>query len=141
MTLRYAFGLCFLVLAGCTKQSDRTEQATASPASASAESMLKPASFNTSGAPTVEFSVPDMMCPDGCGLKVKEILSEQPGAKEVMVDFDSKTATVAVEEGKFESDKAVAALVDHSFNNSKLNSDPAAGGQVTPAPAQPVVTQ
>ena len=38
------------------------------------------------------------MCPDGCGEKVKEILSEQPGAKEVVVDFDTKTATVAVED-------------------------------------------
>jgi copper chaperone CopZ len=78
--------------------------------------------FNVSGAPTVEFSAPDMMCPESCAVKVKEILSEQPGAKEVVVDFDSKTATVAVEEGKFDADAAIAALVDHGFDHSTLKS-------------------
>ena len=33
---------------------------------------LSAASFNSEHAPTVEFSVPDMMCPDGCGVAVKE---------------------------------------------------------------------
>ncbi len=78
--------------------------------------------FNVSGAPTVEFSVPDMMCPESCAVKVKEILSEQPGAKEVVVDFDAKTATVAIEEGKFDADAAIAALVDHGFDHSTLKS-------------------
>ena len=68
---------------------------------------------------TVAFNVPDMMCPEGCGEKVKEILSEQPGAKEVIVDFDAKTATVAIgRRQKFDADAAVAALVDHRFKNS-----------------------
>ena len=76
--------------------------------------------FNVAGAPTVEFNVPDMMCPEGCGAKTKEILSEQPGAKEVVINFDAKTATVAIEEGKFDPDAAIAALVDHGFENSTL---------------------
>ena len=81
-------------------------------------------SFNTAGAPTVAFNAPDMMCPDGCGVKVKEILSEQPGVKEVVVDFDGKTATVAVEDGgKFDASAAVAALVDHGFKNSAVKGD------------------
>jgi len=63
-----------------------------------------------------------MMCPESCAVKVKEILSEQPGAKEVVVDFDSKTATVAIEEGKFDADAAIAALVDHGFDHSTLKS-------------------
>ena len=71
--------------------------------------------------PTVAFSVPDMMCPEGCGEKTKEILSEQAGAKEVVVDFDAKTATVAIEDGgKFDASAAVAALVDHGFKNSSV---------------------
>jgi copper chaperone CopZ len=78
------------------------------------------ASFNKAGAPTVEFSVPDMMCPEGCGAKVKEILSEQPGATDVYVDFPNKTATVAVDKDKFDTGKAIAALVDHQFNHSAL---------------------
>jgi copper chaperone CopZ len=79
--------------------------------------------FNVEGAPTVEFSVPDMMCPESCAVKTKEILSEQPGAKEVVVDFDSKTATVAIENGKFDAEAAIAALVDHGFEHSTLKSE------------------
>ncbi len=79
-----------------------------------------PLAFNATGAPTVEISVPDMMCEDSCAVKAKEILSEIPGAREVIVDFDAKTATVAIDEGEFDADAAVAALVDHSFVHSTL---------------------
>lgn len=96
-------------------------EATVAPADISAQSTTATA-FNVAGAPTVEFSVPDMMCPESCAVKTKEILSEQPGAKEVVVDFDSKTATVAIEEGKFDADAAIAALVDHGFDHSTLTS-------------------
>lgn len=82
--------------------------------------------FNASGAPTVEFEVPDMMCPESCAVKTREILSEQPGAKEVVVDFDTKTATVAIEPGQFDADAAIAALVDHGFDHSQLKSAAAA---------------
>jgi copper chaperone CopZ len=89
----------------------------------SAASKATPAVFNESGAPTVVFNAPDMMCPEGCGAKVKEILSGQPGAKEVLVDFDAKTATVAIDkDANFDSDAAVAALADHGFKNSSLKS-------------------
>jgi hypothetical protein len=81
---------------------------------------LSSASFNPEHAPTVEFSVPDMMCPDGCGVAVKNIMAKQPGAKDVFVDFEGKTVKVAIEEGKFDSDKALAALVDKQFSNSAL---------------------
>src|SRR5436190_7428896 len=87
---------------------------------------VTPVSFNIAGAPTVQFSVPDMMCPEGCGVKVKEILSKQPGAKDVLVDFDSKTATVAIDKDKFDARKAVAALVDCQFNHSTLKNANAA---------------
>lgn len=81
--------------------------------------------FNVSGAPTIEFNAPDMMCPEGCGAKVKEILSELPGAKEVVINFEAKTATVAVDKDKFDAEAAIAALVDHGFENSTLKSDDA----------------
>jgi copper chaperone CopZ len=93
--------------------------------------------FNTAGAPTVEFSVPDMMCPEGCGEKTKEILSGLPGAKEVVINFDAKTATVAVEEGKFDSDAAIAALVDHGFDHSTLKSDQADDAAAVEPAVQP----
>lgn len=91
------------------------------------------AAFNTAGAPTVEFSAPDMMCAESCAKKVKEILLGQPGAKEVVVDFDAKTAKVAVEkDGKFDANAAIAALVDHGFKNSAIKS-----GASQPAVAKP----
>ena len=74
--------------------------------------------------------------PEGCGAKVKEILSGQPGAKEVVVNFDAKTATVAIDkDAKFDSNAAVAALVDHGFKNSSVKSDKSADGQPTTSPA------
>jgi copper chaperone CopZ len=79
--------------------------------------------FNVDGAPTVEFNVPDMMCPTSCVAKTREILSQQPGAKDVLVDFETKTAIVAVEAGKFDADQAIAALVDHGFDHSTLKTD------------------
>jgi copper chaperone CopZ len=84
------------------------------------------AAFNPEGAPTVEFSVPDMMCPEGCGQKVMEILASRPGAKDAVVDFEAKIATVAVDEPEFDADAALAALVDHGFDHSKLKSNAAA---------------
>jgi copper chaperone CopZ len=111
---RVASPLAILVLlVGCS-QSTSTSSSPAESATAVA--------FNVAGAPTVEFSVPDMMCAESCAVKVKEILSEQPGAKEVVVDFDSKTATVAIEKGKFDPQAAIAALVDHAFDHSTLKS-------------------
>ena len=85
--------------------------------------------FNAAGAPTVEFSVPDMMCPDSCAVKTKEILAEQRGARDVLVDFETKTATVVIEEGQFDADAALAALLDHGFDHSTLNGGAAAKPQ------------
>jgi copper chaperone CopZ len=90
-----------------------------------------PAIFNASNSPTVSFSVPDMMCADGCGAAVEATLAKQSGALDVQVDFDTKTATVAVDEDKFDADKAVAALVDKMFPNSKLKSAESVGPQST----------
>ena len=112
--IRYAFAvLCVSLVIGCQRQPASMPKATSD--------AVTTTSFNAAGAPTVEFSAPDMMCPEGCGTKVKEILSEQPGAKEVVVDFDSKTAKVAIDkDGKFDANAAVAALVDHGFKNSTV---------------------
>jgi copper chaperone CopZ len=116
--------LFFGLLAGCGSDIDTSTVAT-------------PVAFNTAGAPTVEFNVPDMMCPEGCGEKTKEILSEQPGAKEVVINFEAKTATVAIEDGKFDKDAAIAALVDHGFEHSTLKSDDAESEAVAETPAKP----
>jgi copper chaperone CopZ len=105
MAFRLSF-VAFLVLyvAGCSDSSAE----------------VSPAAFAAANEHVVEFSVPDMMCPEGCGVEVKKILSQQPGAKDVLVDFEHKTAIVAVDEDKFDADAALAALVDQMFANSKL---------------------
>jgi copper chaperone CopZ len=107
------------------------------------EAATTPAAFNADGAPTVQFSVPDMMCPESCAVKVKEILSEQPGAKDVVVDFDSKTATVAIDKDKFDADAAIAALVDHAYDHSTLKpaaDDAKAAPVKTEQPAKPAAS-
>ncbi|MEM9660032.1 MAG: heavy-metal-associated domain-containing protein, partial [Planctomycetota bacterium] len=78
------------------------------------------ADFNVDGAPTVVFSVPDMMCEESCVPAVQKILAGQPGVEEVHVALDSKTATVAVDEQSFDADAAIAALVDMQFTNTAV---------------------
>jgi copper chaperone CopZ len=79
----------------------------------------QPAAFNTAGAPTVQFSVPDMVC-ESCSEAVHSTLATQPGAKEVVVDLEKKVATVAVDEAAFNEEAAVAALLDKQFTKAKL---------------------
>jgi copper chaperone CopZ len=115
MTRFIVLAAILLLAVGCSQSNQQTGEISKS---------TTPVSFNTAGAPTVVFNAPDMMCPEGCGAKVKEILSGQPGAKEVVVNFDAKTATVAIDkDGKFDADAAVAALADHGFKNSSLKSN------------------
>lgn len=86
-------------------------------------SLANAVAFNAEGAPTVEFSVPDMMCEDSCVPTVRETLAAQPGVKEVKVELASKTATVSVDEEKFDPKAAVAALVDLQFTQTTLLDD------------------
>ena len=68
---------------------------------------------------------------NGGGLRIGDV-AKQAGVKDVLVDFDTKTATVAIEEGKFDSEAAIAALVDKQFDNSTLKN---AAASVEPASA------
>lgn len=79
-----------------------------------------PAAFNTEGAPTVAFDVPDMMCEFSCVPTVRDALAKQPGVKDVKVDLETKRATVAVDENQFDAEAAIAALVDLQYKNTKL---------------------
>jgi copper chaperone CopZ len=116
------------VAVGCSQQSTVTTGVIPN-------STTVAASFNSTGAPTVEFALPDMMCEDGCAQAVKDILTRQPGAKDVRVDFEAKTATVAVDEGAFDSQQALAALIDKGFDKSVLataDADAAEKAEVKP---------
>ena len=101
-----------VLLAGC--QSEVASNADNSNVAAAA------VAFNVSGAPTISFSVPDMMCQHACAVKVKEALAAQPGVEEVKVDFEAKLATVAIDQDLFDPDAAVATLIDYQFTNSEL---------------------
>jgi copper chaperone CopZ len=87
------------------------------------KSETQPVAFNTAGAPTVQFSVPDMVC-ESCSAAVHETLAKQPGAKEVVVDLEEKVATVAIDKVSFDEEAAVAALLDKQFPNAKLLAAP-----------------
>lgn len=110
------FTCAVLTSIGCT-QSDGVVKAQTEPTTVVA--------FNSDGAPTVEFSVPDMMCPEGCGEATREILANQDGVKDVKIDFPAKLAVVAIDTEKFDADKALAELVDKGFDHSavKASSD------------------
>jgi copper chaperone CopZ len=90
----------------------------------------------------VTFSVPDMMCEESCAVKVREVLSEQPGVEQVQVDFPSRTATVLANRLRFDADAAVAALVDHGFDEARVGSASSVPTQAAGAtePAQPPAT-
>src|SRR3954467_14942358 len=122
MTRYFGFIAVLGLAIGCSQSNLQTGDVSQSTTSVS---------FNAAGAPTVEFSVPDMMCPEGCGAKVKEILSEQPGANDVLVDFPAKTAKVAVDKEKFDAQKALAALKDYQFKKSALKEDAVATASST----------
>jgi copper chaperone CopZ len=76
--------------------------------------------FNASRWPTVVFALPDMMCEEGCAEAVEDILAVQPGIEDVRVDFEAKSATVAINAQSFDSQQVIAALVDKGFDNSTL---------------------
>jgi copper chaperone CopZ len=116
--MRFARMVCMCLLAiGCSQSSENqfSKVAVEEPA---AEAM--PAVFNAEGAPTVAFSVPDMMCEHSCVPTVRETLAGQPGVTDVKVDLEAKTATVAVDKDEFDADKAIAALKDRMFTNTEL---------------------
>lgn len=100
---------------GCQSQQSTTLEESSTQAT--------PVAFNVADAPTVTFSVPDMMCEFSCVEQVKEALSSQPGVNEVQVDFAAKRATVAVDPDKFDAEAAIATLVDYQFTNSQLIED------------------
>ena len=104
-----------LMVAGCQSETVTTTTETDTPATEATA-----VAFNLDGAPTTQIHVPDMMCEIACPPAVKEVLTAQAGVKDVKIDFETKTATVAVDEASFDGEAAVAALVDYQFSNAKL---------------------
>ena len=112
-------------LVGCSQSASDAPQA--------ATAQVTAAVFNSAGAPTIQFIVPGMMCETSCAVKTKEILSKVPGARDVVVDFPTKTATVAIDEGEFDAQLAIAELVDHGFDHSTLKD-----GAADSSPSSPI---
>jgi copper chaperone CopZ len=124
-----AITVVLIALIGCADSNVTTTDATKPEATAVA--------FNVAGAPTVQFEVPDMMCEESCAKAVRETLAAQPGAKEVVVDFPKKIATVAIDAETFSSDDALAALLDKQFTEAKLVAAPEKPAAEPEAPASP----
>jgi copper chaperone CopZ len=141
MKSHIALGLLSILLIGCGESAPKTPVA-AKPekseklATTEGAPAATPVAFNVEGAPTVEFSVPDMVCEFSCVPQVRETLAGQPGVKDVKVVLDTHTATVAVDKDKFDADKAIAALVDLKFTNTKL-AKAADGSKADAAPTAP----
>ena len=107
------FATAALLLSGCSEAVVETVEE-------SHTVETTPVAFNTAGAPTVAFSVPDMMCEFACVEQVKKALSAQPGVEDVKVDFEAKRATVAIDRDVFDREAALATLIDYQFSNSQL---------------------
>ncbi len=124
--------LTLALLVGCGEQERES----------STKTVATTAAFNVAGAPIVQFEVPDMMCEESCAKAVRETLAAQPGAKEVVIDFPNKLATVAIDEKTFSSDDALAALLDKQFSQAKLAVAPEAVAEppASEAPAAPEST-
>ena len=93
------------LLVGCQNQQPPEEPA--APAT-------EPVVFNEAGAPTVVLAVEGMACEE-CAKTVRGVLTEQPGVVDAVVDLPAKRATVAISEGEFDAEAAIAALADKSY--------------------------
>ena len=85
----------------------------------------KPADSNTTSSVPDEtathlvFAVDGMSCEIGCPPAVKQAFASVPGVKDVQVDFNTKQATVNVDQ-EFDQVAAVKALGDAGFTAAKL---------------------
>ena len=134
--MRYIATLAILTC-GCAGEVDiqPNQTATTEEGATNTGTQVTQVAFNVEGAPTVEFNVPKMMCPHGCAPKVHEALSSQPGVKDVKVEYETKTAIVAVDESVFDADAAVGVLEDeYGFANSSLKDPSAAPVEETSDP-------
>jgi len=123
MKMYLVFVLVSLVAVGCQQKlsvGDAAPADTIASSDSPADEEVSEVSFNVSNAPTVAFLVPDMMCEFSCVEAVKKTLSKQPGVKEVKIDFDTKQATLVVDNATFDAKAAVEELIDRQFFNAKL---------------------
>jgi copper chaperone CopZ len=131
--MRPVFGIAAVIIfaLGCSQSANETKPLVSTEEK---PAEVTQAAFNVEGAPTIQFSVPDMMCEDSCVPQVRKTLAQQPGVKDVKVELATHTATVAVDQAKFNADAAVAALVDLQFTNTKLATDAAPTAATPEAP-------
>lgn len=106
--------LLLTLLVGCNQQASQQ------PVAEVEQTPFVLTSFNLEEAPTVTLNVPEMHCQYSCAPKVFETLIEQPGVKDVKVELDSKTATIAIDEESFDADAVIAALADVQFTNTTV---------------------
>jgi mercuric ion binding protein len=122
---KFAFALLLALPLGCQPAAEKpaAPAAPATPA-APAEPAAPAADSNSTSATATEattqlvMAVEGMSCPLGCPPAVKTALEAVDGVETVDVNFDSKTATVKVDPGKFDQSKALEALTSAGFTGS-----------------------
>ena len=118
---------CLLLLAfplGCQPAAEKPAD-TSAPSTTPAPS--EPAAGGESNATSslidksatkLVMSIEGMSCPLGCPPAVKSALESVEGVSDVVVDYDTKTATVSVDSSKFKKEVAVEALSHAGFTGA-----------------------
>lgn len=117
---------CLLLLAfplGCQPAAEKPAETPAPSTPAPSEPAAEGESNATSSlidksTTKLVMSVEGMSCPLGCPPAVKSALESVEGVTDVVVDYDTKTATVSVDSSKFNKDVAVEALSHAGFTGS-----------------------
>lgn len=118
---------CLLLLAfplGCQPAAEKPAE---TPAPSTTPAPSEPAASGESNATSavidktatqLVMSIDGMSCPLGCPPAVKSALESVEGVSDVVVDYDTKTATVSVDASKFKKERAVEALSHAGFTGS-----------------------
>lgn len=81
--------------------------------------------FNSENLPTMALLVPTIEC-EGCAASVMSTLASVDGVEDVSVCVKSKTATLAIDQGSFDAEAAIAALAGNNHEGAELQELPAA---------------
>lgn len=76
------------------------------------------ASFNIADDPTVAIEVPGMHCA-ACAASIEKTLVNEPGVKEIRMNIEKKTATVAIDKSAFDAGKAIESLASAGWKDAE----------------------
>lgn len=120
---------CVAVLAlvvGCGEYAADSPSATGDVSSSSSaelagtdsESEVTEVAFNVADDPTVAIEVPGMHC-EACAASIEKTLVAEPGVKDIKLNVEKKTATVAIDESAFDTSKAIESLASAGWDEAE----------------------